>query len=85
MPARSVMNDVARDDWCEEICAEAEVALELLPAITWMPWETVAELSSATAAELGLRSGVPIAAGGGDDPSATLGAAAIVDGDLCEQ
>ncbi len=83
MPARSVMNDVRTDSWCPVICDANDVALELLPDICWRPWEQVAELPAQTAALLGLPAGIPIAAGGGDDPSATLGAGAFADGDLC--
>lgn len=83
MPARSVMNDVRQDEWSPVICDAANIALELLPDVRWRPWEQVAELSAATGELLGLPAGIPIAAGGGDDPSATLGAGAIEDGDLC--
>lgn len=83
MPARSIMNDVRDDSWSQEICEAAGVASELLPEIRWHPWERVAELPPAAAELLGLRQRTPVAAGGGDDPSATLGAGAINDGDLC--
>jgi xylulokinase len=83
MPNRSVMNDIHNDSWSAEICEANGVDLGLLPEIAWRPWERVAELSVEAAAMLGLRPGVPIAAGGGDDPSATLGAGAIAPGDLC--
>ena len=84
MPARSVMNDVRRDTWCPEICEAAEISIEeMLPAVGWQPWEGVAELSRGAGELLGLPAGIPIAAGGGDDPSATLGSGAIHEGDLC--
>lgn len=84
MPARSVMNDVRRDAWCPEICDAAGIPIdELLPVVSWQPWEAVAELSKQGGELLGLPPGVLIAAGGGDDPSATLGSGAIDDGDLC--
>ncbi len=83
MPARSVMNDFRNDTWSEQICNAAGISLDLLPEIRWSPWERVAELPSPSAELLGLPAGLPIAAGGGDDPSAALGAGAIADGDLC--
>jgi xylulokinase len=82
-PARSVMNDIRGDCWSAEICAAAGIPLRLLPEITWLPWERVAELDRDAARLLGLRAGVPVAAGGGDDPSATLGAGAVEVDDLC--
>ncbi len=83
MPARSVMNDVRSDDWCQEICGGTSIPLEFLPAVGWRSWEPVAELPPRAAEMLGLRAGIPVAAGGGDDPSATLGSGAIAEGDLC--
>jgi sugar (pentulose or hexulose) kinase len=82
-PSRSVMNDVRRNAWDAEICDACGIALELLPPISWRPWEPIAELPAESAALLGLRSGVPVAAGGGDDQAATLGAGAFEVGDLC--
>jgi sugar (pentulose or hexulose) kinase len=83
MPARSVMNDVRRDDWCEDICSGTSIPLEFLPPVGWRSWEAVAELPPRGAEVLGVRAGIPVAAGGGDDPSATLGSGAIAEGDLC--
>ena len=83
MPARSVMNDVRLDDWCQEICGGSSISLELLPPVRWRSGERVAELPQRAAELLGLRAGIPVAAGGGDDPSATLGSGAIAEGDLC--
>jgi xylulokinase len=82
-PARSVMNDLRTDGWSAEICSAADIALDLLPEVLWQPWQRVAELDADAASLLGLPPGVPLAAGGGDDPSATLGAGAVDTGDLC--
>jgi xylulokinase len=82
-PARSVMNDLRTDGWCAEICSAAGIALDLLPEVIWQPWQRVAELNADAASLLGLPPGVPVAAGGGDDPSATLGAGAVDIDDLC--
>lgn len=82
-PARSVMNDLRTDAWSAEICSAAGIALDLLPEVSWQPWQQVAELDADAARLLGLRPGVPVAAGGGDDPGATLGAGAVDAGDLC--
>jgi xylulokinase len=82
-PARSVMNDLRTDGWSAEICSAADIALDLLPEVSWQPWQRVAELDADAARLLGLPAGVPVAAGGGDDPSATLGAGAVDIDDLC--
>ena len=82
-PARSVMNDLRTDGWSAEICSAAGIALDLLPEVIWQPWQRVAELNADAARLLGLPPGVPVAAGGGDDPSATLGAGAVDIDDLC--
>ena len=82
-PARSVMNDLRADGWCAEICSAAGISLNMLPEVSWQPWQRVAELDAGAARLLGLPPGLPVAAGGGDDPSATLGAGAVDPGDLC--
>ena len=82
-PARSVMNDLRTDTWSAEICSAAGIALDLLPEVIWQPWQRVAELNAGAASLLGLPPGVPVAAGGGDDPSAALGAGAVDIDDLC--
>jgi sugar (pentulose or hexulose) kinase len=82
-PSRSVMNDLRTDRWSAEICAAAAVPLELLPEVAWLPWQLAGELTAAAADLLGLPPGLPVAAGGGDDLSAALGAGAIEPGDIC--
>jgi xylulokinase len=82
-PARSVMNDLRTDGWSQQICSAAGIGLELLPEVIWQPWQRVAELDADAALLLGLPPGLPVAAGGGDDPSATLGAGAVDVDDLC--
>jgi xylulokinase len=82
-PARSVMNDLRTDGWSAEILAASGIAPDLLPEVIWQPWQRVAELDADAARLLGLPPGLPVAAGGGDDPSATLGAGAVDVDDLC--
>jgi xylulokinase len=83
MPARSVLNDLRRDDWSDEICAAVDLDPALLPHVRWRPWEPIAVLADEAAAELGLLPGTIVGAGGADDAAATLGAAAVAPGDLC--
>src|SRR5258708_22621403 len=77
------MNDLRTDSWSAEICSAAGVAMDLLPDIRWQPWDRIGELDARAAELLGLPRGVPIAAGGGDDQSATLGAGAVAVDDIC--
>jgi xylulokinase len=59
------------------------VALERLPEVRWQPWDRVAELDARAAALLGLPAGLPVAAGGGDDQAAALGAGTVEVDDIC--
>jgi xylulokinase len=82
-PSRSVMNDVRRSSWSDVICEKVGVDMSLLPEIRFSPWEVIDEIGTNTAALVGLPPGTPLAAGGGDDQSAALGAGVIDSGDLC--
>jgi xylulokinase len=82
-PSRSSLLDVRGLRWSEEICDGVGIDPGLLAPIAGRPWERVAELPAAAAEELGLRSGLPVAMGGSDDASATLGCGAIEPGQAC--
>jgi xylulokinase len=82
-PTRSVMNDLRTESWSAEICDAAGVAMDLLPEVCWQPWDRIAELDARAARVLGLPRGLPIAAGGGDDQAAALGAGAVEVDDIC--
>jgi sugar (pentulose or hexulose) kinase len=82
-PGRSLMLDLARADWSDEICDSFGIDLDLLPRISHAPWELLGELRPGPARELGLVPGTPIAMGGADDAAATLGAGAIDPGEMC--
>jgi sugar (pentulose or hexulose) kinase len=82
-PSRSIMNDVRTGGWSAEICAAAGVSADVLPDVRWQPWQRIAELDARAAGLLGLPPGVPVAAGGGDDQAAALGAAAVDVADIC--
>jgi xylulokinase len=81
-PSRSLLNDWRRDDWSAELCEEADVPLDILPAIDHQPWESVGRLTNDAARLLGLRQGVVLAAGGGDDQAAALGCGVVDSGDV---
>jgi sugar (pentulose or hexulose) kinase len=82
-PSRSSLLDVRRLRWSEEVCEAFGIDVGMLPPIGASPWEQVAELPADRAAELGLRPGLPVAMGGSDDASATLGCGAIDPGQAC--
>jgi sugar (pentulose or hexulose) kinase len=79
-PSRSSLLDIRGLNWSEEVCNGSGIDPGLLPPIAGRPWEPAAELPSAQASELGLRPGLPVAMGGSDDASATLGCGAIEPG-----
>lgn len=80
--SRSLLNDYRTDTWSTEICDEAGIPIELLAEPRYRPWEPRATLSSKAAESLGLAPGTILAAGGGDDQSATLGSGVVDSGDL---
>ena len=82
-PSRSSLLDIRGLRWSDEVCDGAGIDRDLLPPIAGRPWEPVAELPAAQADELGLRPGLPVAMGGSDDASATLGCGAIEPGQAC--
>ncbi len=82
-PSRSILNDLRQNCWSPYICEAAGIDIDLLSPISYRPWEVFDTLSEATADRLGLLAGTPLAAGGGDDQSAALGAGVIKAGDLC--
>ncbi|TFG05881.1 MAG: hypothetical protein EU536_00625 [Promethearchaeota archaeon] len=58
--------------WDENLAEEYELPIDLWPTLRY-PGDIIGELSSAAAEELGLKKGLPIVAGGGDQQCAALG------------
>ena len=81
-PSRSMLYDLKRQQWSEWICEKADIDLTLLPKIETDPWDVWGTLSVDMAERLGLSHNTLVAAGGGDDPSAALGAGAVEVGDV---
>ncbi len=73
--------DTRHGRWSEELCDLFDVPLDRLPRIV-EPWEIVGRLTSEAAAQLGLRSGVPVVAGAGDQAAAMLGAGVVCPGQV---
>jgi sugar (pentulose or hexulose) kinase len=81
-PTRSMLYDLHGQRWSDWICEAAGIDPAILPPIEHQPWEAWGELPEDAAASLGLQAGTVVAAGGGDDPAAALGAGAIDPGDV---
>lgn len=68
--------------WSEEICETAGVPISKLPRLV-SPAERVGELKADQARALGLRPGIPVAAGAGDTACSTLGLGIVDAGQAC--
>lgn len=80
---RSMLNDARTGGWSAELLAAAGVGADQLASVIREPTDVIGSLSSDGARALGLRAGLPVVAGGGDDPAAALGAGAIEPDDIC--
>jgi xylulokinase len=72
----TLLLDLRRRSWSAEVLEALELPAEWLPAIYEGPEET-GRLRSDVGAELGLPAGTPIAAGGGDNAAAAVGAGIV--------
>ena len=75
----TLLLDLRRRTWSEEILDALELPREWLPAVFEGPEET-GRLRDDVAAELGLPAGIPIAAGGGDNAAAAVGCGIVEEG-----
>ncbi len=77
------LSDTEGSSWSKELCQMFDLSTEKLPRITY-PWEIVGKLSSQAAKDSGLISGIPIAAGAGDQIAGFLGAGLVEEGGLID-
>lgn len=70
--AGTLLLDVGRRQWSEEILSALEIPREWLPRVCEGP-EVAGALRGEVAAEIGLPEGTPVAAGGGDNAAAAVG------------
>jgi xylulokinase len=77
--AGTLLLDVSRRDWSEEILDALEIPRAWMPEVYEGPEES-GRLRRDVAAELGLTPGVPIAAGGGDNAAAAVGTGIVREG-----
>lgn len=73
--------DVRKRSWSEEIISELKLDPSIFPEVLESP-EIRGELDSEVAKELGLKPGMPVIAGAGDQGAAGVGAGAILEGTL---
>ena len=79
MASRTMLLDIRRGAWSEELCEAMDIDVDLLPRIVGS-WEVVGEVTREAAEVTGLKPGTPVAAGGGDRPCEALGAGAVREG-----
>ena len=77
--AGTLFLDVGKRDWSQEILEALEVSGEWMPTVYEGP-EASGKLREGVAEELGLPSGIPVAAGGGDNAAAAVGVGVIQEG-----
>ena len=77
--AGTLLLDVRERDWSVEILEALEIPGEWLPEVYEGPEES-GELHGGVAKELGLPSGLPVAAGGGDNAAAAVGTGIVREG-----
>ena len=74
--AGTLFLDVGNRNWSQEILQALEVSREWMPKVYEGP-ENTGNLRESVAEELGLPSGIPVAAGGGDNAAAAVGVGVI--------
>jgi xylulokinase len=79
--AGTLLLDLRQRRWSDTILDALEIPLALLPAVHESP-EIAGSVSAGAATALGLRPGIPVAAGGGDNAAAAIGTAVTRDGAL---
>ena len=75
--------DAHRLCWSKELTRAFELDMEKLPRIA-DPWDVIGILSEEAARESGLREGMPVMAGAGDQPAGHLGAGFLEPGQLLD-
>ena len=76
MASRTMLFNIHRLRWDEDICRVLEVPVDLLPPVKGS-WEVVGEVTAEAAKVTGLKAGTPVVSGGGDRPCEALGAGVV--------
>ena len=77
--AGTLLLDVRGRDWAGEILDSLEISLEWMPEVYEGP-ESAGALREDVAGELGLPTGIPVAAGGGDNAAAAVAVGVVEEG-----
>jgi xylulokinase len=77
--AGTLLLDVGKRDWSEEILDTLEIPIDWLPKVYEGP-ENTGELRTEVAEKLSLPPGIPVAAGGGDNAAAAVGVGIVEEG-----
>jgi sugar (pentulose or hexulose) kinase/phosphoglycerate dehydrogenase-like enzyme/ribulose-5-phosphate 4-epimerase/fuculose-1-phosphate aldolase/putative sterol carrier protein len=77
----TLLLDVARRDWAWDLIERLQIPRQLFPTLR-QPGTRLGGLTAAAAKALGLRAGIPVAAGGGDTQCGLLGAGAVATGQV---
>jgi xylulokinase len=75
----TLLLDLRRRDWSDELLRALEIPREWLPTVHEGP-EVTGTITEAAAAVTGLRAGLPVAAGGGDNAAAAVGTGIVREG-----
>ncbi|MEM1570076.1 MAG: xylulokinase [Candidatus Bathyarchaeia archaeon] len=81
MASRTMLFDINKLQWSDEICESLEIPMDILPDVKGS-WEVVGEVSSNASEQTGLPVGVPVVSGGGDRPCEALGAGVYIEGSV---
>ena len=81
MASRTMLFDIHRLCWSEEVCEALDIPVSILPKVIGS-WEIVGEVTGEASESTGLPSGTPVVSGGGDRPCEALGAGVFVEGDI---
>jgi xylulokinase len=75
----TILFDLARRDWSAEVLRALDIPAEYLPQ-TYEGTDVTGSLSPDVAANLGLRAGIPVFGGGGDQAASAVGTGAVIAG-----
>ncbi len=81
MASRTMLFDIHKLQWSEEICEILGIPIDKLPPLKGS-WEVVGEVTSEVSKLTGLPKGTPVTIGGGDRPCEALGAGVFKEGDI---
>lgn len=81
MASRTMLFDIKKRTWNEEICENLGIPIEILPEVKGS-WEVIGEVTEEAAKKTGLAKNTPVVSGGGDRPCEALGAGAVIPGSI---